>query len=46
MSHFIAYLNQIVPLTPAVEEAINGITVFKYEKINLHRTSVYLDQRS
>jgi len=29
MNHFIAYLNQIVPLTPAVEEAINGITVFQ-----------------
>ena len=29
MNHFIEYLNQIVPLTPAIEEAINGITIFK-----------------
>ena len=29
MNHFIEYLNQIVPLTPAIEEAISGITVFR-----------------
>ena len=29
MNHFLNYLNQTVPLTPAAEEAINGITVFR-----------------
>jgi len=29
MNHFLDYLNKIVPLTPAVEEAISGITVFR-----------------